>query len=73
MFEGLKKRYPTRMLVPFARRIDNDNIACWDLDKAGRVSIIHDFASPGWEQEAELEDFYGWLRQAIEDLIEYDC
>lgn len=70
--EGLRSRYPSRVLVPFARRIDNDDVACWDLDRDGRVSIIHDFASPGWEQQEELADIYAWLRQAVEDLIEYD-
>lgn len=73
LLDGLGKRYPTRRLVPFARRIDDDDVACWDADRAGKVSIIHDFASPGWEQQAEYDDFYAWLRQAVEDLIEYDC
>lgn len=70
--DGLRKRYPTRTLVPFTRRIDDDDVACWDIDRPGRVSIIHDFASPGWEQQAEFDNFYAWLRQAVEDLIEYD-
>lgn len=70
--DGLRARYPSRLVVPFARRIDNDDVACWDLDRGGRVSIIHDFASPGWEQQGEFEDVYAWLRQAVEDLIEYD-
>ncbi|WP_091518397.1 hypothetical protein [Microlunatus soli] len=71
--DGLGERYPTRLLVPFARRIDNDDVGCWDLRRGdGRVSIIHDFASPGWEQQAEFDGFYAWLRQAVEDLIEYD-
>jgi hypothetical protein len=29
------------------------------------------FASPGWEQRDEFPDFNSWLRQAIEDLIEF--
>ncbi|EDU5947446.1 hypothetical protein GOO49_004573, partial [Salmonella enterica] len=28
-YEGLKKRYPTRDLVPFARVDGNDDVACW--------------------------------------------
>jgi hypothetical protein len=72
LFDGLGKRYPTRTLVPFARRIDNDDVACWDVDRSSRVSIIHDFASAGWEQQAEFGDFYAWLRQAVEDLIDYE-
>ncbi|WP_406079284.1 hypothetical protein [Micromonospora sp. NBC_00858] len=70
---GLRGRYPNRVLVPFARRIDNDDVACWDADRGGRVVIVHDFASPGWEHHADVGGFYDWLRQAVEDLIEYDC
>ncbi|WP_198319346.1 hypothetical protein [Actinopolyspora erythraea] len=71
-YAGLRKRYPGRNVIPFARRIDNDDIACWDLDRDARVVIVHDFASPGWERQGEFESFYDWLRRAVEDLIEYD-
>lgn len=37
-----------------------------------RVLIVHDFAGPGHEERAQFVDIYGWLRQAIEDLIEFD-
>jgi len=70
-YQGLKERYPTRNLVPFARRQDNDDVACWDVS-SGRVSVVHDFADAGFEQRAEYPDFYAWLRRAIEDLIEFD-
>lgn len=69
---GLAKRYPERHLVPFARRQDNDDIACWQAPESGEVFVIHDFASSGWEQRAKFATFYDWLRQAIEDLIEFD-
>jgi hypothetical protein len=68
---GLAKRYPERRLVPFARRQDNDDVACWDLD-SGKVTVIHDFASPGYEAREVLDDFYSWLRGAIEDLIAFE-
>lgn len=67
---GLASRYPERTLVPFARRQDNDDVACWE--SGGRkVVIIHDFASPGWEQQGEFGDFHAWLRQAIDELIDW--
>jgi hypothetical protein len=68
---GLARRYPKRVLVPFARRQDNDDVACWDVP-SGKVVVIHDFASPGSETRASFPDFYAWLRQAVEDLIEFD-
>ncbi|MEV0638654.1 hypothetical protein AB0I77_27680 [Streptomyces sp. NPDC050619] len=67
---GLRDRYPERRLVPFARRQDNDDVACWDLAR-GDVVVIHDLASPGWEQRERFPDFNAWLRQAVEDLIEH--
>lgn len=51
----LKKRYPSRDLLPFAMRTDCDDVACWDLSREeGTVYIIHDFASIGWEQKGSL-------------------
>jgi hypothetical protein len=70
-YRGLRERYPSRTLVPFALRQDCDDVACFELNRSG-VVIIHDFASPGWEQRDQLPDVYSWLRRAIEDLIEFD-
>lgn len=72
-YEGLRKRFPGRTLVPFARRLDNDDVACWDVGAdPERVVVVHDFAAPGWEVRGEFVDFNDWLRQAIEDLITFD-
>jgi hypothetical protein len=68
---GLQRRFPSRQLVPFARRLDNDDVACWQA-RSGEVVVIHDFSKPGYEQRATFVDFYGWLRQAIEDLILFE-
>jgi hypothetical protein len=70
---GLASRYPERNLVPFARRQDKDDIACWVGSDSQQVFVIHDFASAGWEQRAVHAEFYDWFRQAVEDLIEFDC
>jgi hypothetical protein len=69
---GLAERYPERKLVPFARRQDNDDVACWKVGGSDEVFVIHDFASPGWEQREQFSNFYDWLRRAIEDFIEFD-
>lgn len=70
--KGLKERYPDRKLMPFARRDDNDDIACFELDKGEKVQIIHDFASAGYEQRKEYNDFWDWLEEAIKEMIEYN-
>lgn len=74
LFATLRRMYPARKLIPFARRQDNDDVACFDLD-SGSISIIHAYASPGWEQRGEgsvFATFDDWLRQAIEDFIAFD-
>ncbi|WP_342512454.1 hypothetical protein MKY34_17800 [Sporosarcina sp. FSL K6-1522] len=66
----LKKRYPNRRLVPFARRDDNDDIACFEIGKGSRVQIIHDFTSEGFEQRKEFKDFWEWVAFIIGEMIE---
>lgn len=50
-YEGLKERYPNRVLIPFAKRDDNDDIACFEFEQGEKVQIIHDYASFGYEQK----------------------
>ncbi|NDW53265.1 hypothetical protein [Aliiroseovarius sp. PrR006] len=69
---GLRQRYPDRKLIPFARRQDNDDTACWDQQDNNTVYIIHDFASVGYEERDTFDGLYSWLRAAVEDLIEFD-
>jgi hypothetical protein len=69
---GIRERYPSRDIVPFARREDNDDVACWDNRRPGMVVVIHDFASPGYENKQEYNDFWAWFREAIEVMIEYE-
>jgi len=71
---GLKERYPGRSLVPFARRVDCDDVACFDgADTPGGsiAHIIHDFASPGWEQRSRFSSFSAWLKSALVDAQEW--
>ena len=69
-YHDLKQRYPNRQLVPFARRDDNDDIACFEIGKGDVVQLIHDFASEGYEQRGEFQDVWEWLEFAIKEMIE---
>jgi hypothetical protein len=69
LIRSLEQRYPGRQLVPFAKREDNDDVACFD---GGRVVVLHDYASDAWERRRSFEDLYAWLRRAVEDMIELD-
>lgn len=68
--DGLRERYPERYLVPFARRDDSDDVACFDLKEPNKVQIIHDFASSGYEQRRTYADLWEWLQDAIQEMIE---
>lgn len=68
--DGLAKRYPQRSLIPFARRDDNDDIACFENGMNDQVFIIHDFSSPGYEQRETYKTIWDWLRFAIDVMIE---
>ncbi|WP_427891562.1 hypothetical protein ACQHIV_03440 [Kribbella sp. GL6] len=70
-YNGLAARYPGRQLVPFARRQDNDDVACWHAG-APEVLIIHDFDTSDRAVRETLPSFYDWLRRAVDDLIEFE-
>ena len=66
---GMKSRFPARHLIPFAKRCDCDDVACFELEKPGKIEIIHDFCSPGWEQRGEYDSFWDWFMDALEEMI----
>lgn len=70
----IKKQYPDRHLVPFAKISYSDDIACFDGDdKSGdpRVYYVHAFASLGWEDRGSVENFDKWLKLAQEESAQY--
>jgi len=70
--KGLKERYPNRRLLPFARRGDNDDIACFEIGQGEKVFVIHDFASSGYEQRQIFNCVWDWFKYAIDIMIDYD-
>jgi hypothetical protein len=64
---GLRGRYPLRKLFAFAKRDDSDDIACWEADKPGKVVIVHDYASPGWEERQIFDNFDEWYSYALSE------
>lgn len=70
--KGLRTRYPNRVLIPFAERYDNDDVACFTTEDESIVHVIHDFASSGYEERSQYNDFWLWFRAAIEEMIMFD-
>lgn len=64
--KGLQERYPSRELVPFAKHDYSDDVACWDRNKLSKVVIVHDYASPGYENRYIFESFDDWYNYVIE-------
>ncbi|MGC1005207.1 SMI1/KNR4 family protein [Pantoea agglomerans] len=70
----MKKQYPTRKLVPFAKLNYSDDIACFDgEDILGdpKVYYVHAFASAGWEDRGYTESFAEWLKMARLESASY--
>ncbi len=64
-WKGLEENYPKRKLFPFARRDDNDDIACWEESLPGKVVVIHDFDPAAWEQRKVFDSFEDWYQFAL--------
>lgn len=70
-FKGMKNRYPDRILFPFARDDNSDDVACWEKDKPGKVVLIHDLASSGYENKKEFENFEEWYKYVTVELSNF--
>ena len=68
-FIGMSQRYPSRKYIPFARREDRDDIACFEYGKGNTVFIIHDYASAGFEERKSYNNIWEWVKDAIDELI----
>jgi hypothetical protein len=71
-YDGLQKRYPDRHLFPFAARLDNDDVACWEENCSPQVLVMHDFAAEGYSNRRVAGSFWDWFRAAIEDMIQHE-
>jgi hypothetical protein len=69
--EGVRQRYRI-MYVPFARRQDNDDVACFDPARPQRIFVIHDFAPEGSQERQAFPSFWDWFRNAIDEMINFE-
>ena len=68
--KGLKIRYPEGKIVSFAKRNDNDDVACFDIE-TGKVFVIHDFSGDGYNKRKIYMDFQTWFKVCIDNMFEY--
>jgi len=73
--KGINERFPKRQVIPFARRKDCDDVACFvvksDSHNKENVLIIHDYASSGYEVDKVCRNFWDWFKLTIEEMIEW--
>ena len=66
-------------LLAFAKRQDNDEIACFIFDDESgsvKVAIIQGWTSNGFALLITFEDFWSWLKHVIDDIkswVSLDC
>ncbi|MEJ2866771.1 hypothetical protein WCD74_03285 [Actinomycetospora sp. OC33-EN08] len=62
--------YPGTQRIPFAGRIDNDDLACV-VPMTGEVVVVHLEASAGWEARGTYRDVWHFIEERlIPDLLE---
>ena len=58
-------------LIAFARRHDNDDIACFmPSDGTVKVVLIHGWTPTGYDVVATYDRFWDWIKSAIDDIAE---
>jgi len=69
MLGELKQKYPLKMLVPFAERYDNNDVACFEQGKGEEVQVIRSCPSQECEQTEYYETFSEWFNAALNDMV----
>ena len=73
-FDEIKKQYPERNLIPFAKKSDSDDVACFDghsISGDPNVYYVHAFASPGWADHGAVANFSAWFAAAENESAVY--
>ena len=61
-------------LFVFARRQDNDDLACFAVDERGvarQVFLIQGWTEAGFDIVREFPDFWEWLKSVVDDISEW--
>ncbi|MFD1246034.1 hypothetical protein [Paralysiella testudinis] len=60
-------------LLVFARRQDNDDLACFSVkdDKVVGIFLIQGWINNGFEVIKKFEDFWEWAKFVIDDIAEW--
>lgn len=67
----IRKQCSHKKLIPFARRGDNDDVACFELGKGEKVVILRQSEFLGYRPYKIFESVWDWFRDAIETMIAF--
>ncbi|WP_127102300.1 MULTISPECIES: hypothetical protein [unclassified Asaia] len=72
---SIDERWPKnsefKNIIAFARRQDNDDIACffnYENETQKRVLIIHGWTDGGYDICNQYDDYWGWIKTVLEDV-----
>lgn len=66
-------KYPSSDIVPFARKEDSEEYACWLGGDVTKVYLCDFSASTDHVPVlASFNTFWEWFREAIDDMIDYE-
>lgn len=69
--EQLREQYRNEKWIPFARRGDNEDIACFEVDSGQKVVVLRSYELLGYRQCAVYDSVWDWFRDAIEVMIAF--
>lgn len=57
-------------LVAFARRYDNDDLACFAIEAqhVKSIVVVHGWTDTGYDLVASYDTFWEWLKSVIDDI-----
>jgi hypothetical protein len=58
-------------LLAFARRQDNDEIACFDTSTTDNVVLINGWAPDGYEILQVYSSFWEWMKSVVDDVADW--
>jgi hypothetical protein len=68
----IKSFYPDEALIPLARKMDCDYVACFDKSNIDGISIFDlEFRGKGGRRRT-FPSFYEWFRSAMNDFLEFE-
>jgi len=71
IFKQLKMNNNSKGLIPFARRGDNEDIACLEIGNNEKVVVLKNCEYLGYRQRQVFDSVWDWFRDAIEIMIAF--